>query len=138
MQTKAFAIIAAALLAISLGWTAAGNSQEGQGKAVCRQSVLKLDQLTVETLPAFQTVSALMDKKWEQMNLTEKKLYVRAMAKMVAGMTEGFEILTLRRVNSCPQHDSEKVWAGFTEEHISKEKNILTWSQIHLAIESLD
>jgi hypothetical protein len=142
VQTKAFAIIAAASLAISLGAGASfgGNSQddpEGQGKAVCRQSLLKLDQLTVETGPAAQTLTSfrLRGKDWREMSLTEKRLYVRALGTLVAAQTEGFEIMTLRNVNGCPQHSAEKPYANQTEESIRKLEDILVREQLRLALE---
>jgi hypothetical protein len=152
MQTKSFAIIAAASLAISLGWTAIGNSQDlhrqakqdlerqGNVNEVCRQSVLKLADLNLEAnkTGAFSTFSVLGKKAWNEKSLPEKRLFVRAMETMVASMIEGLEIMTLRRVNSCPQHDLEQPWAKLTEEWISEEKDRLSWSRFHLALEQVE
>jgi hypothetical protein len=112
MNTKAFAIIiAASSLAISLGWTAPGNSQdqgrlESQGKEVCRQSLLAIARLTVDAKPAAETFGALKERGWQTMSMPEKRIYVEALATLAATAAKQSEMMTLRKINSCPQDPS--------------------------------
>jgi hypothetical protein len=108
---------------------------DSQGKEVCRQSLYRLAKLTVNAGPAAQTVGVLVKKDWQQLSLTEKKLFVEALETMTASFTEGFKTMTLRRVNSCPPHEVEETYAGQTEESIGELERLLVKEQMALALD---
>jgi ABC-type transporter MlaC component len=108
---------------------------DSQGKEVCRQSLHKLAKLTIKMGPDAQTVGVLVKKDWQQLSLTEKKLFVEAFETMTASYAEGFKTMTLRRVNSCPPHEVEETYAGQTEESISKLEDILVKLQDNLTLD---
>jgi hypothetical protein len=136
MQTKTFAIIAAVSLATSLSWTTIGNGQE-QGSGVCQQSVRTLVGLTIEASKSgsFHTAAKLGSKDWQDLSLTEKRLFIRSLEMVVASQREALETMTLRRVNGCPQHDVERVWAEVTEKKVETYRTLLSRAQIRLALE---
>jgi hypothetical protein len=67
----------------------ARESLERQGTEVCRQSLLRLAHINIDSTSDRQTFVALMTKDQKQMSLTERRIYVQAEAGFVTALTRG-------------------------------------------------